>query len=151
MDEQIKHHTFVFERYCNAGKECVFADVADPVQRALWSAPSESAAFFYDAADFREGGQDVFRCGSKDNPQYTGTANYISIVSNARVVWCEVVKSGGQTLAALQITTLVKSQGEGTKIQMTVQVTSFCGDRMIQGIENGNNASLDNLVMFVSR
>lgn len=151
MDQQIKHHTFVFERHCNADKKRVFDAMSDPIQRASWSAPIESAAFFYDAADFREGGQDVFRCGSKDNPQYTGTATYISIVSNARIVWCEVVKSGGQTLAALLITTLLESRGGGTRIQMNVQVTSFCGDGIIRGIETGNNASLDNLVRLVSQ
>ncbi|MDQ1199159.1 uncharacterized protein YndB with AHSA1/START domain [Rhizobium sp. SORGH_AS 787] len=115
--------------------------MSDPVQRASWSAPSESAAFCYDTTNFREGGQDVFRCGSKGNPQYTGTATYISIVPNTRIVWSEVVKSKGQTLAALLITTLLEDHGEETKIQMTVQVTSFCGDGMIQGTETGNNAS----------
>lgn len=123
--------------------------MSDPVQRATWSAPSDSAAFFYEAADFREGGQDVFRCGSKDNPQYTGTATYISIVPNARIVWCEVVKSGGQTLAALLITTLLEDHDVGTKVQMIVQVTSFCGDAMIRGTETGNNASLDNLMRLL--
>ncbi|MGP4806401.1 SRPBCC domain-containing protein [Agrobacterium cavarae] len=151
MDQQIKHHTFVFERQCDADRERVFSAMSDPAQRASWSAPSEDAAFFYDAADFREGGQDAFRCGSKDDPQYTGTATYISIVPNTRIVWVEVVKSGGQTLAALLITTLLEDRDGGTKVQMTVQVTSFCGDAMIRGTETGNNASLDNLVKLVSR
>ena len=151
MDQQLKQHTFVFERLCNAGKERVFNAMADPVQRASWSTPSESAAFIYDSADFREGGQDVFRCGSRDNPQYTGTATYISIVPNARIVWCEVVKSAGHILAALLITTSLEDHDEGTRVRMAVQITSFCGDAMVQGTETGTNASLDNLVRLLSQ
>jgi len=147
--QQIKHHTFVFERRCKASPARVFEALADPVQRAKWSAPSETAAFVYDAADFREGGQDLFRCGSKDNPQFTGRTTYISIVPNFLVASSEVVESGGTTLMASLITTELKAQGSGSRIEMTVQVTSFCGDDMINGTETGNNAALDKLVKHV--
>lgn len=53
-------------------------------------------------------------------------------------------------LAARLITTLLEDRDGGTKVQMMVQVMSFCGDAMIRGTETGNNASLDNLVRLVS-
>ncbi|MXV05642.1 MULTISPECIES: SRPBCC domain-containing protein [unclassified Xanthomonas] len=151
MNRQIKHSTLVFERSCRAGSARVFGAFSDSTQRAIWSAPSESAAFIYEAADFREGGRDVFRCGDKDDPQYTGVVTYVSIVPDSRIVWSEIVESGGQPLAALLITVLLEEQGDGTRIRMTVQATSFCGDAMIEGIEAGNNAALDNLVAFVAQ
>lgn len=151
MDKQVKHHTFVFERNCKAGVERVFAALAQPVQRASWSVPSDSAVFIYDSVDFREGGLDLFRCGNKDNPQFNGRTSYISIVPNARIVSKEVVESNGQILMASLITTLLEPKGDDTTVQMTVQVTSFCGDEMISGTEIGNNASLDNLVTHTAR
>ncbi|MDY4281905.1 SRPBCC domain-containing protein [Xanthomonas sp. LF06-19] len=151
MDRQIKHRTFVFERSCKAGSARVFAAFSDSTQRATWSAPSESAAVIYDVTDFREGGRDVFRCGDKDDPQYTGIATYVSIVPNSRIVWSEIVESGSQTLAALLNTVLLEAHVDETRVCMTVQATSFCGDEMFEGIEAGNNAALDNLVAFVAR
>lgn len=151
MDNQIKHRTFVFERYCDANVDRVYAAISDPIQRAGWSTPSGTATLIYDAADFREGGQDVFRCGSKENPQFTGRTTYISIAPGLRVVSYEVVESSDQILMASLISTLIGAEGDGTKIRMTVQVTSFCGDEMVSGVEIGNNAALDNLVEYMTR
>lgn len=149
MHDNIKHKTFVFERVCKAGVDRVFAAFADPVERASWSAPSDTAAFVYDAVDFREGGQDIFRCGSKDNPQFTGLTTYIAITPNALICNSEVVESGGMKLMASLITTQLSPEANATRIRTTVHVTSFCGDDMIHGTEIGNNAALDNLVQHL--
>lgn len=146
VDYEIGHKTLVFERHCAAPVKRVFAAFADPVIRARWSAPSDGAAFIYDAADFREGGEDRFRCGSKENPQYTGRTTYISIVPDVLVVSSEVVEAGGRKLMSSLITTELAAEGDVTTIRMTVQVTSLFGDQMIVGTEIGNNAALDNLV-----
>jgi uncharacterized protein YndB with AHSA1/START domain len=65
--QNLKHATFVFEWTCAAPVERVFAAFANPVERANWGTPSESAAFIHDEADFRVGGRDVFRCGAKND------------------------------------------------------------------------------------
>jgi len=149
MDQQIKHRTFRFERYCDADIDRVFAALSDPVERARWSAPSTSAAFSYDTADFREGGQDVFRCGDSSNPQFTGVTTYIAITPSVRIVSSEVVESGGRKLMASLITTELEQRDKGTEVRVTVQVVAFAGDEMIKGVEAGNNAALDNLVKYV--
>ncbi len=146
MGYEIIHKTLVFERYCEAPVKRVFAAFADPVIRAGWSAPSDAAAFIYDEADFREGGEDWFRCGPKDNPQYTGRTTYISIVPGELVVSSEIVEAGGRKLMSSLITTELEADGNATRVKMTVQVTSFRGGQMLVGTEIGNNAALDNLV-----
>lgn len=151
MTDHMVHGTFVFERRLEAPVETVFAAFADPVRRASWSAPSETAAFFYDEADFREGGRDVFRCGSKSNPQYTGTTTYLSIVPSQRISTAEVVEAAGETLMVSLITTVLEGDGAGTQLRMIVQVTSFKGEGMLDGTETGNNASLDKLVKHLER
>ena len=150
MDYEIGRKTFVFERRCEAPVTSVFKAFADPVIRAGWSAPSDDAAFVYTTADFRAGGEDHFRCGSLENPQYTGRTTYISIVPDELVVSAEIVEAGGRKLMSSLITTELAADGDATKVKMTVQLTSLFGDRMISGTEIGTNAALDNLVEYCS-
>jgi uncharacterized protein YndB with AHSA1/START domain len=140
------HATFVFERRCAAPVGRVFAALSDPVERASWGAPSDNASLVYDQADFREGGQDIFRCGDIANPQYRGVTSYLDIVPNARIVSSEVIESGGQKLLISLSTTTLEPDAGSTKVVVTTQLTSLIGNRMIDGAKFGHNASLDNLV-----
>ncbi|HEY8577337.1 MAG TPA: SRPBCC domain-containing protein [Devosia sp.] len=146
MPQDVVYRTLLFERRLAAPLARVLEALADPVQRARWSAPSETAAFVYDEADFREGGKDVFRCGSKDDPQFTGVTSYLSIDPGRRITSSEIVSSGGQALTASLITTVLATEGAATRLHMVVQVTSFCGKDMLKNTQTGNNAALDNLV-----
>jgi uncharacterized protein YndB with AHSA1/START domain len=85
------HMTLDFEREIPAPVEEVFAAFADPVARAAWRAPSDTAVLIYDEADFREGGQDCFRCGSKADPNIHGVTRYLDIIANRRVVSSETI------------------------------------------------------------
>ncbi len=144
--QELKHATLVFERICAANTARVFAALADPVERAGWGTPSETAALIYDATDFRVGGRDVFRCGAKDNPQYRGVTTYYDIVSERRIVSSETVEVQGRTVLISMSTMTLEPDGAGTKVKLTAQVTSLDGDNMIEGAKFGNNAALDNLV-----
>lgn len=151
MDASLAHRTLTFERHSPAAPARVFAALADPAQRAVWASPSDTATFFYEAADFREGGEDRFRCGSREAPQFTGRTRHALIRPEVAVVSTEVVEAGGQPLMASLITTRLEPQRGGTRITMTVQITSFHGEEMIAGTETGTNAALDNLVAFTTR
>lgn len=142
------HATLVFERHVPAAVEKVFAALADPMARSQWGAPSEMAVIIYDEADFREGGQDRFRCGSKANPNIHGTTRYLEILSNHRVVSSETISMDGRRLCASLTTLELASQGNSTKLTHTTQLASFIGVEMVKGHETGTNASLDNLVRY---
>ena len=130
--------------------EKVFAAFADPVARTAWGAPSETAVVIYDETDFREGGQDCFRCGSKADPKIHGTTRYLEIVPNRRVVSSETIVVEGKRLCA-SLTTLELTPDAGkTRLRSTTQLASFIGEDMVKGHETGNNASLDNLVQYFS-
>jgi uncharacterized protein YndB with AHSA1/START domain len=145
------HATLVFEREIPAPVEAVFAAFADPVARANWGAPSDTAALIYDAADFREGGQDVFRCGSKTDPNIHGTTRYLDIIPNRRVVSSETIVMNGQRLCASLTTLEITRDGNQTRLKSTTQLASFIGEAMVKGHETGNNGSLDSLVRYFSR
>jgi uncharacterized protein YndB with AHSA1/START domain len=63
-ESAIVHATLIFERMISATYDQVFTAYADINQREKWGAPSDNTVLIYDQADFREGGEDVFRCGS---------------------------------------------------------------------------------------
>lgn len=142
------HATLVFERDVPAPVEQVFAAFADPVARSEWGAPSDTAVVIYDEADFREGGQDRFRCGSRANPNIHGTTRYLDIVTHRRVVSSETIEMEGRRLCASLTTLEFIADGANTRLTNTTQLASFIGDDMVRGHETGTNASLDNLVRY---
>jgi uncharacterized protein YndB with AHSA1/START domain len=140
------HATLIFERTIPAPIEQVFAAFADPVARSGWGAPSDTAVVIYDETDFREGGQDRFRCGSRADPNIHGTTRYLDIVTHRRVVSSETIDMDGKRLCASLTTLEFAADGETTRLTNTTQLASFIGDDMVRGHESGTNASLDNLV-----
>ena len=142
------HATLVFERTIPATIERVFAAYADLEERMRWGAPSPNTALIYDKANFSEGGEDVFRCGPKANPNIQGTTRYLDIVQDRRIVSSETIAMDGQRLCASLSTLELHSYGETTTLKSTVQLASFVGQDMVKGHENGTNASLDNLVEY---
>lgn len=150
MDPEIAHQVFRFRRDIAAPVERIFAALADASARAVWSCPSPTAVVLYDAADFRVGGEDRFRCGAREDPRFSGHTTYLAIQPPLRIVSAETVSTGGVFLAASLITTELAAQGERTRLEMTVQVTSLCGEGMLRGTEAGTNTALDNLVRFLT-
>jgi uncharacterized protein YndB with AHSA1/START domain len=144
------HATLVFEREIPALIEKVFAALADPLARTEWGAPSDTAVVIYDEADFREGGQDRFRCGSKADPNIHGMTRYLEIIANRRVVSSETIVMDGKRLCASLTTLELTADREKTKLKSTTQLASFIGEDMVRGHETGTNASLDNLVQYFS-
>jgi uncharacterized protein YndB with AHSA1/START domain len=146
----ILHATLVFERDIPAQVEAVFAAFADPVARAAWGAPSETAVLIYDAADFREGGQDRFRCGAKADPTIHGTTHYLDIIAPLRIVSSETIVVAGKHVCASITTIELTPDGDKTMLKSTTQLASFIGADILKGHEAGTNAALDNLARYFS-
>ncbi len=142
------HATLFFERMVPATCSQVFTAYADVEERQKWGAPSDNTALIYDRADFREGGEDAFRCGSKGNPNIHGATRYLDIVANRRIVSIETITVDGRRLCASLQTVELDPDGNRTKLKSTIQLVSFVGQDMVKGHESGTNASLDNLVNF---
>jgi uncharacterized protein YndB with AHSA1/START domain len=145
---QAFHATLVFERKISAAPKAVFAAFADSAARAQWGTPSDTAVIIYDDADFREGGQDHFRCGPKATPNIHGVTHYWDIVPDRRVISSETLVVDGRRLCVSLTTLELISDGSKTKLKNTTQLTSFVGEDMVNGYTTGTNASLDGLVRF---
>jgi len=70
----------------------------------------------------------------------------ITIVPNGRIISSEVVEAQSRQLLISVSATTFEPKGAGTKVVVTVQLTSLAGEDMLTGAKFGHNASLDNLV-----
>jgi len=145
------HGTITVERMLDAPVSRVYAAYADPKERETWGAPSDTAVFTYDEADFRVGGRDLARCGPKDDPRFRVEARYVDIVPERRVVATETVREVERLLATSITTFELRPAGARTHVKVTVQVTSFVGPDMIKHTKAGHTGSLDNMARYVER
>ena len=146
----VVHATLVFERLVPAAPSQVFAAFADTATRSEWGAPSDTAALIYDNTDFREGGIEQFRCGSKSDPNIHGTTHYLSIIEDRRIVSSETLEVVDTRICASLTTLELFEAGDSTRLRLTAQVASFVGQELIADHEQGNNASLDKLCRYFS-
>lgn len=145
----VLHATLVFERTLSAPVSEVFQAYASATLRAKWGAPSETAVILYDVEDFREGGIDRYRCGSRHDPNIPVTTHYVEIVEHRRIVYSETIATGGRRLCASLTTVELAPFEQGTRLKITTQVASFIGEAMIDGHKAGQAAALDNLVRLI--
>jgi uncharacterized protein YndB with AHSA1/START domain len=150
MSESAKHHaTIVLERDYEATPSRVFAEFANPVARAQWSAPSGDE-LTYDETDFKVGGRDVFRCGPKGAPKFQGETIYHLIVLDKCVISSEIVEADSQHLAVSLNTLELEEVAGGTKLRLTVQIASSIGESMVKGFESGNRSALEGLAKHLA-
>ena len=138
MAEPTTHHgTIVFERIFAAPAPRVFAALSDPVARARWSAPSDTAVLIYDEADFRAGGRDIFRCGAKNDPRYRGETHYCDIVPNRRIVYTEtVVYLAPEAFAAeVPYQVAIVTLENGSRVTARIQGERVVIDDRVQEVE----------------
>lgn len=140
------HATLVFERVCDAPIQTVFAAFADPEARERWGVPSNTAVLRYESAEFRVGGRDMFRCGSKTDPCFRGETHYLDIVENRRIVWSETIDADGKRHSISLVTVELEPVHTSTSVTLTAQVVWPEGPAGIEGFKNGYEAALDNLV-----
>jgi uncharacterized protein YndB with AHSA1/START domain len=145
------HATLVFEREIPVLPKAVFAAFVDPAARVQWGTPSDTAVLIYDDADFREGGQDHFRCGPRANPNIHGVTHYLDIVPDRRVISSETLVVDGRRLCVSLTTLELSPDGDKTNLKNTTQLASFIGEDMVKGHTIGTNASLDGLVRYFQK
>jgi len=146
-----QHATLVFQRPLPAPVPRVWQAFADPVERAVWGVPSDTAVVLYDQAEFHVGGTDIARCGDRSDPQFRAVTRYLDIVPNRRIVSTEVVDHQGNPLGVNLVTLELEPDGAGTAMTLTIQVASLVGDAMIEGTRQGYEASLGTLAEHLAR
>jgi uncharacterized protein YndB with AHSA1/START domain len=148
-DTRTHHATIVLEHHYDAPPSRVYAEFANPVVRAKWSAPSGDE-LIYDESAFKVGGRDVFRCGPKGDLRFRGEATYHFIAPGGCVISSESSQAGSQHLAVSLNTMELQGNSGGTNLKLTVQVVSFVGEDLVKGFEAGNRGALEGLAAHLA-
>jgi uncharacterized protein YndB with AHSA1/START domain len=142
--------TLSFERQVAAPVATLWQAWTAPVARAIWAPPAPGVTVTFLEADTRVGGREISVCKALGYPDVTVEAGWLDLQENARSVNYEVVSSEGSTESAALVTAHFSSDGDGSRIGVTVQLSSLAND-MQQGYQQGFGAGLDNLVDVAKR
>lgn len=138
--------TIVLERTYKATPARVFEAWRDPKARERWSKPSDDTGMVYDTADFRVGGEDIARCGPKDDLRFHARVRYLEIAPDQRIVMAETIAEGGTTIAASLIFIDFEPAGQtSTRLTVTMHVAGLDRPDMIEGYREGWEPTLDRL------
>lgn len=140
----VEHRTIKIKKTMKAPLVKVFKALSSTKEKKIWSAPKGDEIRF-SKENFKVGGVESFKCGSIGSLDYKGIVQYLDIVKNQRIVYLETVFYQGNKLASAIVTTELKENKNTTSITMTVQVASYCGERMLKGCETGYKSSMANL------
>lgn len=141
---RVSHGSVTLSRRYTHPPARVFAAFADPAARMRWSAPAGDAIVF-DAADFRVGGQDRFRCGPPPALDYVGDIRYEDIVAERRILFVETVSHRDTRLSSALCTVELQPDDAGTRLDFTAQIACLADKGMIDSYRAGWRLVLDQL------
>ena len=140
------HETIEFQRDFLVPPERVFRAFTDIREREIWSAPSDRVEVKIDRSDMRPGGVERARCGPRGNMLWDLTTYYHVIGECAVITFTEVLSERGKTLTAALVTFAFSTlPGDGARLKLTDQITSFVGAEAAAGHRIGYAQALNNL------
>ena len=145
----VKHKTIKIKTVIKALPNKVFTALSNTQKKEIWSAPDGNKLFFL-KSDFKVGGVETFKCGPEGALDLRGSIYYLDIIKNERIVYSETVYYKKDKLATALITTEMIKNNSFTIVHMTIQVISYCGEKMLKGYESGYKSSLNNLSKYLS-
>ncbi len=133
-----------FARVIGCSRVTLWHSLIDPTARSTWG-PSEGDVLRFTATDTREGGSDVHLCGPKADPGYEVTTLWHRIEEPDAACFTEVMHHNGKLLSASQVDYALGKTDAGSRLHVTVWVSSFVGAGLLDGFQAGWGSALDNL------
>lgn len=137
--------THTLDRPMACAPERLFALVTDRAARARWSAPSEGMVVEIDECDIRPGGRERARCGPKDNPEFTVTADFHVVEAPDRLIFTETLEMGGAILSVCLATMEIAAAAGGSKLTVSLQIASLAGPEVAGEYQAGWSTALASL------
>jgi uncharacterized protein YndB with AHSA1/START domain len=142
--------TLVFERHVAAPASVLWQAWTAPAARAVWAAPAPSVTVEFLEADTRIGGREVSLCRVPGDPDIRCEAGWLDLVLDSRSVNYEVISCEGVNQSAALVTADIGSASGGSRILVTVQLSSLARD-MEAGYRQGFAVAMDNLAATAER
>jgi uncharacterized protein YndB with AHSA1/START domain len=142
--------TLTFERKMQAPVATLWQAWTAPVARAIWAAPAPEVTVTCLEADTSVGGREISVCSAAGQPDVRVEAIWLDLQDNARSVNTELLSCAGSTDSAALVTAYFSADGDGARINVTVQLSSLASN-MEEGYLQGFTAGLDNLADVAKR
>jgi uncharacterized protein YndB with AHSA1/START domain len=142
--------TLTFEREVAAPVSVLWQAWTAPAARAVWAAPTPTVTVEFLEADTRVGGREVSLCKVGGQPDIRCENGWLELQPAVRSVNYEVISSDRETQSAALVTADFSDAGEGSRVVVTVQLSSLAED-MEAGYRQGFGAGLDNLAGAAER
>ncbi len=146
---EIMHATLRFQRSIDAAIDDVWAAYADIDRRRRWSVPGGETVE-YDDHDFTPGGVDHYRCGPPEDLSNHLTTRYVDIEAPHSFIATDEWRRNGEPVAIDTTHWRLDPDGAATALSIVVQVTSLMGDSVLDSYRDGQEATLDQLITFLS-
>lgn len=142
--------TLTFERQVVAPVTTLWQAWTVPAARAVWASPAPSATVEFLEAGTKVGGREVSLCKAEGRPDIRCDCGWLELQPARRSVNYEVVSREGVTQSAALVTAEFTDAGEGSRLVVTVQLSSLAGDTEAD-YQQGVDAGLDNLAGVAAR
>lgn len=142
--------TLTFERQVAAPAATLWQVWTAPAARAVWAAPAPTVTVEFLEADTRVGGREVSLCKVAGQADIRCEVGWLVVEPERRSVNSEVITAQGETQSAALVTAEITAAGEGSRLAVTVQLSSLAAD-MAPGYRQGFGAGMDNLAGTAER
>jgi uncharacterized protein YndB with AHSA1/START domain len=142
--------TLTFQRDVAAPLTTLWQSWSAPSARAVWASPAPSVSVEFLEADPQVGGREVSLCKVEGEPDIRCEVGWLALTPEYRSVNYEVVSSLGVTLSAALVTADFAATEAGSRITVTVQLSSQAKD-MAAGYRQGFGAGVGNLQAVAER
>lgn len=143
--------TFTFARDFDLPPDRMWHLMTDAKMREQWGVPDENMVLKVIAEDLRVGGVERHICGPADTPEFEVETHWYHIDAPGLAVFTETIIGGGMRLGASLVTYLIAPAGSGSKVDVTVAVSSFVGPEMIGEFRAGWTGGFENLARLAAR
>ena len=142
--------TFTFDRDFGLPPARMWHLMTSNEGREAWGAPEDGLILETLSSDFRIGGEERHRCGPAENPHFEVTTRWYNIAEPSDAVYTEQIEAGGMALGASLVTYRIVPNGTGSKVTVTVAVSSYVGPEMIGEFRAGWEGGIAKLTAMVS-
>lgn len=142
--------TLRFDRRFSRAPTEVFAAFAETDARATWGPPTPDLGMHFTEADFRVGGRDLCVCGPGPAEGVEVLTLYHAITEPSLIVFTEILRVGGTPTSAALVTVDIAADGDGTALNLAVQISGFGDPDAIPEMTAGWTASLENLSAYLA-
>jgi uncharacterized protein YndB with AHSA1/START domain len=147
--QSTSHSTVVLSRTFAAPRSRLYEAFSAPAERLRMCAADGPMLLIPEATDFRIGGHEVLRFGSRGNPRFLVHSIYHDIVPECRIVTSDVVSAEEARLAIALTTIEFIPSMMSTQFKITAQLVALHDSDLLDEAGGRYQAMIDNLGLYL--